>query len=357
MLFYILLSILIIGILGIASFFPVSERVLISLFVFFILLFIEGLRKGIGTDYKTYYDFLVSNNGAEFDMEPPYSLMKWVINTLGIPPMAFFLFTTFLTLFFVFKSFYKYSASFELTLILFILVGIYTNSFNVIRQFIAAAIYMCYALKYIREGDFKRYFLVVICAALFHYSALVLVPVYFVVKREYSLTFLSASIFGAIVFNMGFLNVSFISSILFMLPAKYAGYLQFLQHYLSELHEPLLLKFLNNIDKIIIVYVLFYNKKKLIAINPLNLYIINFYFLFTVYTLATRGLAEIQRLGYFFYVFSPLAITLLIWIVDNKNFRACLTIFIVLVYLVYFSVIILKGNIGEVIPYQTVIYD
>lgn len=338
-----------------ASFLPKAERRLLHLFVFLLMLFIAGFRSGIGTDYKTYLDFFLSSNPAEFDMEPPYLLIKKIADIFHFPSATFFLLTAFLTLFFVYKGLLRYATNIELAIILYVLVGLYTNSFNIIRQLIAASVYLCYALKYLERGDFKRYFGVVLFAAIFHFSALALLPVYFLVRKEYNIAWLSGALLLALVFNLGFINVGAISSLLFLLPAKYAGYLQFLQHYLSELHEPVLLKFVNNADKMVIVYLLFYYRKRLIALNPINLFIINFYFFFTIYTIATRGLAEIQRLGYYFYIFSPLAVSLLPSLINNKYIRILIIITIVAVYFVYFIVIILKSNMGEVVPYQTIL--
>jgi transmembrane protein EpsG len=54
---------------------------------------------------------------------------------------------------------------------------------NGVRQYLTAAIIFT-ATKYILDGNWKKYFLIVLFAATFHQSALVLIPIYFVVRRK-----------------------------------------------------------------------------------------------------------------------------------------------------------------------------
>jgi transmembrane protein EpsG len=71
----------------------------------------------------------------------------------------------------------------ELSFFVYITAGMFTVSMNGIRQFLAASIIFI-ATKYLLNGDFKKYVLVVIFASTFHQSALVLIPIYFIVRRK-----------------------------------------------------------------------------------------------------------------------------------------------------------------------------
>lgn len=93
-----------------------------------------------------------------------------------------------------------------LGLILFYATGTYFDSFNGIRQYLAAAI-VFWAFKFIIRGEFKKWSAAVCCAALFHYTALIMIPFYFTRKLKFnikrSLVIIVASWFsGIFVYNL-----------------------------------------------------------------------------------------------------------------------------------------------------------
>ncbi|OOR64496.1 EpsG family protein, partial [Bacillus mycoides] len=71
----------------------------------------------------------------------------------------------------------------EISLYVYITSGMYLVSMNGIRQYLAAAIVFA-ATKYIFDGNWKMYALIVLFASTFHQSALVLIPVYFLIRRR-----------------------------------------------------------------------------------------------------------------------------------------------------------------------------
>lgn len=68
-----------------------------------------------------------------------------------------------------------------LSLLLFISVGFYLEGFNTVRNILAAAI-CTFSVKYVVKLEFKKYVLVVLCASFFHLSALIMLPVYFIIR-------------------------------------------------------------------------------------------------------------------------------------------------------------------------------
>ena len=78
---------------------------------------------------------------------------------------------------------YKYSRMIELSLFVFIASGMYTVSMNGIRQSLAAAIIFA-ATKYILDGNFKKFLLVILLASTIHQTALIFIPIYFIVRRK-----------------------------------------------------------------------------------------------------------------------------------------------------------------------------
>ena len=79
--------------------------------------------------------------------------------------------------------FYKYKSYLELQLYLYMASGYFTVTMNGIRQCLAAAlVFVCN--KFIVNGDFKKYLIFVLLISLFHGSALIMIPIYFIVRQK-----------------------------------------------------------------------------------------------------------------------------------------------------------------------------
>ena len=81
------------------------------------------------------------------------------------------------------KCLHKYSDGFFTSMILFILWGTWTWMFNGIRQFLAVAITFL-GLKLIDEDEPIKYIIVALIASRIHTSALMMIPVYFLIRSE-----------------------------------------------------------------------------------------------------------------------------------------------------------------------------
>ncbi|WP_223701116.1 EpsG family protein [Sutcliffiella deserti] len=73
---------------------------------------------------------------------------------------------------------YRYSKSIFLSYILFICLGFFDHSFNLQRQIIALSIVL-FSYSFILKKKPKHFFMVVLCASLFHSSAIVFLPAYY----------------------------------------------------------------------------------------------------------------------------------------------------------------------------------
>ena len=91
---------------------------------------------------------------------------------------AYFLFVSFLTFFFLYKVFDKYCYYPFLGICAYISRFYLARNFMQIRTGLSYAIIML-AVQYISKRDWKRYFAIVFVAYLFHHSALIAVPLYF----------------------------------------------------------------------------------------------------------------------------------------------------------------------------------
>ena len=80
---------------------------------------------------------------------------------------------------FCYIAIWQQSPNPTLSVYLFFVSGIYFDSFNGLRQYIAVAI-IVFAYKYIQNGELKKYLAAVAIASLFHYSALFVILTYFI---------------------------------------------------------------------------------------------------------------------------------------------------------------------------------
>lgn len=151
------------------------------------LFILSGFRDGVGTDYKN-YEYLVYSyvNGGSTEtdrLEPGFQLIFNIVSISSNSPRIFFLLTSFLILLFFFLGFLKYSRSLLLSIFLFVTLYYYFNSLNGVRQFLAMALVLCFSTRFLVEKNFLKYIISIIFAALFHVSALIMLPAYFLNKK------------------------------------------------------------------------------------------------------------------------------------------------------------------------------
>lgn len=191
----------------------------------FVVLFVfSAFRDGVGTDYKNYellfYDYLNSGDVVIERLEPGFKLIFEAVSFFSYDSRLFFVITSFLILFFYFFGFLKYSRSLLLSIFLFVTLYYYFNSLNTVRQFVAMALIFCFSTRYLAERNLSKYLISVAFASLFHLSALVMLPAYWLCKkmsfRAVILLFISFPIF--------FLSYDFFSSIIFKIIPSYQLY-------------------------------------------------------------------------------------------------------------------------------------
>ena len=158
--------------------------------IFFItisLIFVSGFRYKSGTDYGTYS--LIYGNTPNYNInessEWGFLLLCKILYGISQNPQIMFLVTSIIINVLIVYGVMKYSIKFELSMYLYITTFCYYSTFNGIRQWIASAIlFMGY--KYILNRNWKRYFIIVLIAYIFHNSALIMIPLYFIVNRKFT---------------------------------------------------------------------------------------------------------------------------------------------------------------------------
>lgn len=132
-----------------------------------------------------------------------FSILQMILKMYTNDPQVLIFITALITNILIVAVLYKYSRMIELSLYVYIASGMYLVSMNGLRQYLAAAIIFT-ATKYILDGNWKKYFLIVLFASTFHQSALVLIPIYFLVRRKAWSTITFILLFIAVLIVIGF---------------------------------------------------------------------------------------------------------------------------------------------------------
>ena len=186
-----------------------------------VLAFLAGFRDSSWPDTGVYVWSFQNHTPSLFDLtlsDKPYGysekgfyFLQVLIRTITDNYTVFFLVVSVISFFFLYKDFKQYS--------IFPLVGLcaYIARFYIGRNFIQMRAGLAYAIlmlsiKYIFEKDWKRFFLIVFIAWLFHRSCIIAIPLYFIcnwvkVKKWHVIVALVIS------FAIGILGQGFVHSL------------------------------------------------------------------------------------------------------------------------------------------------
>ncbi len=173
------------------------DKIPLSSFFIFLsflgLFLVAGLRWRVGTDYWQYASLYWS-----YSRVPINELFRLKLSNIGsfgirtISIISRYTYDDSATMFFLVSlvtiglcvfHIARTSKTFLYSILLFIFIGSWHGSFNGIRQYMAMAVIFA-GSGFIIERKFWKYAIVVFLASLCHTSALVMLPVYFIVRRK-----------------------------------------------------------------------------------------------------------------------------------------------------------------------------
>lgn len=167
--------------------------------VFNILFLLSALRGEVGNDYKTYAVTFheVWVNGYVVT-EPGFNLLVKIIYTiLGHENyIAVFAVFSFATAALFLKVFHEESDSFFLSMFLFMTLGLYFRTFTTVRYYFILAVAL-FSIRYVAQRKFKQFLVLIVAAAFFHKSVLIIIPLYLVAfylkkKWQYAVVFVGS---------------------------------------------------------------------------------------------------------------------------------------------------------------------
>ena len=352
---YIMISLIAVMIAGkvkntAGSAYPAASRQdyvnVISLTALFLVLFIpSALRIHTGNDYFTYIiRFHDAYTGNHIVTEPGFNLIiKAVYSFLGkeIFLLIFAIFA-FLTVLAFIRGMYLLSEDFAMTVFLFMTLGLYFQTYNTVRYYLALGILLI-SMYHAVKGNHLKFIILVLLASLFHKTAVCVLLFYPFCRLKWNKVLIAI------------LGLGGISGLIF----KEQYLALFLRVYPSYVNEE---EYLNsgsiswvNILRCLAVLALciyFYRpvikeNEQLLFYMKLNTLALIFYGCFSFVPFASR-------IGYYLNISQILLIPGIIKGLDEKK-KKYLTIMVAAAGIVYFAFFLYKafGDVVRVLPYST----
>lgn len=168
-------------------------------FIFLILFIFSAIRFDVGFDFQTYYEVISDLNHSEYYRFGVADRALIDISRFFAFEQIYFIATSLFINYLVVKTFSKYSSNIFISTLVYLAIPIfYLYSFSIIRQFVAISI-VIYSVKYIIRRNAANFSISILIATLFHASALVALPLYFITAKRFSnITLLALSLLATL---------------------------------------------------------------------------------------------------------------------------------------------------------------
>jgi len=309
-----------------------KRKRILEFIILFFLVYFSGYRGGLGADYENYLHSIEVFTPGVFVFgfsEPLYALLEMIVNITPLSPIFLFLISAFFTNVGICNYLFKKNEFALFAILIYVLLpASYTMSFNIVRQFFAVGLFFM-SLRYVGVS-FAKYSAFILLATLMHFSAIVLLPFYWLLRIKMSNKKMIAV--AAIFFLVLPIAISFLSGS----ETRYA--------------EEASSSDVSTSSGVFLVFNLFFllfitnrNKYKDLSIINQNLFI--WYIL----------MIDASYVNYFFYrlsvYFCPimaLVIPYLLYKLDKKN--ALNSMFIVFLFVLQYYILLSNVNDSTVVP-------
>lgn len=314
-----------------------NKKKIVSIFFLLIgsivVIAVASLRNNIGDTYVyvNSYSNLINIKSIQDLMQEKdigFKIFTLMLYQISSNPQFMIFTTAFITQLNYLKFFYRYRSLIELEVFIYIASGYYLVTMNGIRQAFAAAILVC-ATKYMIDREFWKYFLVIILASFFHQSALIMIPVYFIVNMEpwkkNTFIIIGIAMIGFLFF-FTFLPILF----KFLEHTQYAHYFEIIKEGTEQGANPL--RLLVAIVPLVLSYIKRESLKQWDGNKVfVNISIINF--IFMLFSLHTWIFA---RFAMYFNLYNCVLLPNIIKRWENRKEKNLLYAFLILCYFIFF---------------------
>ena len=316
--------------------------------IFTILFLLSALRLEVGNDYGTYVTTIHEIYVGGYVVTEP--LFNGVVKLLcdlsgGENYLLVFAVFAFATIWIFLKVLYEQTDDFPMAFFLFMTLGIYFRTFNTVRYYFVLAITL-YSFRYVLRKEYGKFVLLIVLAAFFHKSVLVVIPIYFIANMPWKKWFAPVLILGAL--GMVFFQ-DFIMKIALMLYPSYKNtiYLE------TESGLSGNLMTLVRCVAILIFALLCYQedwKEK-----QENRFYFKLNFLAILLYLCGSFLPLVGRIGYYLITAHILFVPAVLGSIKNEKKKKIFTILVIIAGVIYFLLFLKSANQPgvRVLPYKS----
>lgn len=183
---------------------PLPNPIAVILPIVFFTVFV-ALRKTVGDTFYYMHSFNLMGDDnpvtIELFFESMFTFFQNIIRNLTDDPQWLIAFSAVFSIPLPFIILYKYCPRFEMAIFMFVAFSYLGGAMNGMRQYMAASIVLL-ATKYLfseKKTDFIKYAVIILIAYCMHNSAMIMLPLYFVVRRRAWQTSSFLLIFGSVV--------------------------------------------------------------------------------------------------------------------------------------------------------------
>lgn len=309
-----------------------------------VLFFVIAFRAlDVGTDYRTYHDAMIrvaENKELDYDyswLSYGFRMLIKMVALLGFPSeIVAYLVSALMaggTIYFFLRAIKELSVNPTMSLFIFFCFCYFFQAMNQFRQMFAIAV-VFYAYKYINVS-FQKYVVLILVAGCIHSSALIMIPVYFVVKIK-----LTKKVVGIYFISMLLIGGlwEFIKKLIEFTPYYY--YLGW-EEYDTSLKNSTLM---NLFVRIILVCFCLLLKKRVTKCSEKNEVLYHLVLICTMLQVVSVYISMFSRITTYFYCFYILLLPEVFsaiknrFVVSNRQYISIGICFVLLLYqLVYFN--------------------
>jgi transmembrane protein EpsG len=310
----------------------------------FLVLFLFAFFRDItvGTDFSNYKDGFQSFGQGFFGdrLEPVWYIIYPFFYRFA--NFRIYVFVYYVALYyFLLRFIWKQSRYAIVTVLLYVLLGNYFESYNIMRQSIAA-LFVFYSVTYIEKRNLIKFLIIILTGFLFHTSVLLFIPMYFICEKiRNRKKFLIALIIGTLLLGYSGITLLDYLSVGFLDFSKYDMYFNMMRENISFIGL-----IINTINSAIAIFFV------LNATNSTTKYYVSIY----VIGVCLNNL--LFQYEWLFRLYNPLFLVFIILIAPNiipdiksKYLRLS---FILFMFLFSFGMFysLLNNNASGVVPYQ-----
>lgn len=313
--------------------------------IFLVLFALAALRVGIGNDYWTYRTEFLDIHRAdtpisfEIGFQTFVRLMQAIVGVDNYIPI--FAVVAFFTCLFFIKGIYDTSDWFVMSFFMFMANGFYFMSFSNIRYYLVLALVL-YSMKFFFSKRFIPFCLIIIFAAFFHMTVLLVIPAYLIAyylkwsKKTYWMIPVAAAI-------LVFARIP-IRRLIFVFYPFYEG---------DAILDVANISYIN-IAKCaaVLVLSLIYYKKAVKGNSKAEMFFNLNLFALLLYSCATY-VPELSRVCYYLIIGQIFLVPTVLRSIEKKSMRIFWTVSVSVAYFLYFIMFLIEGSnpVIQILPY------